>query len=136
MNQQPQVSLDEAEIEARLQAAMQEISEPPAIPAPVKRAPAPAPAATVRPIARTADEDVSRFLHTAERMVTTIRAQMEDTQSRYNIERATLADGFRRRMADLEVEAREALRDFDSKHRAESAKRQRMLEALMAMRDA
>jgi len=135
MNQaNPVPAVDEDDLAASIDRAIAEINNPPATPA--AAAPAPAPRPAQRPtIVRSADDDVARFLGTTERMITLIRQQMSEAETNYTIRRATLGDEFRRRMADLENEAREALRRFDTDYSTEKAKRQRMLDALLAMRE-
>lgn len=119
---------------------------PPAAPAaPAEQAEPPRqPLAAVRPmplrerassmLSRGLDDDVSRFLATAERMLVRIRNEIADAESAYVVDRAKLADGYRRRIGELEIEAADALGRMESSHRDDMSKRKRMLDALMAMR--
>src|SRR5262245_35873107 len=97
--------------------------------------PLPARRTAAPPLARI-DDEVTRFLGTAERMFVLVRKQMTDAESAFNVGRVKLADQYQRRMTELQQEAAEAMRQFDAKHREDMAKRQRMLDALTAMRDA
>jgi hypothetical protein len=85
-------------------------------------------------VQRSLDDEVSRFLSTAERMLKTVRSQMANARSEYAIERARLADLYQRRAAELETEANDALRKLEADHIEAISKRQRMLDALLAMR--
>lgn len=137
------------EIERELERDAAAGQSPALAPRPAPLAPRPAPVAAaaprpsfahattpVRPLARTADDEVTRFLGTAERMFITVRDGIDEAESRYNLARAAMADEFQRRMTALENEARESLRKLEADHKADVAKRRRMLDALTAMREA
>lgn len=98
-------------------------------PAPVKPASPPPPA-----LRRSADDELVRFLDTAERMLKTVRDQMASAESAFVIEAAKLADSYRRRITALEQEGADALRQLEADHRESMVKRQHMLTRLIAMR--
>lgn len=155
MSDQAATSALEDEVEAALARLNEVASEPgPAFPrgepaaAPAPAAPAPAapaaeprqPLASVRPLRESAlarrglDDDVGRFLATAERMLISLRNAVADAESAYVVNRAKLADGYRRRINELENEAEDAMRQLETQHRDDMAKRKRMMDALLAMR--
>lgn len=78
--------------------------------------------------------ELERFLASAEQMLETLRQRMLASQSRYELERVRLADGFRVRMRNLEHEAGEALRALDRKHAAKAAADHKLFEVLTGMR--
>lgn len=93
------------------------------------------PPAPVRPPIEPPSE-LERFLASGERLLETLRQRMLASESRYELERVRVADGFRVRMRNLEHEAAEALRALDRRHAAKAAADRKLLDVLTGMRGA
>ena len=83
---------------------------------------------------RTGGDDVERFMATASRMLTAVRDQIAEAESRYAMARAKMTDEYRRKMQRLADEGQEELRKLDADSTADLERRRRMLKALVAMR--
>jgi hypothetical protein len=83
---------------------------------------------------RTGDEDVVKFLATAERLLAVVREQIAEAESRHAMAHAKLTDDYRRKMERLVTEGQEELRRLDAASNADLEKRRRMLKALINMR--
>lgn len=106
----------------------------PPVAKPVER-PKPAAAATTAVTAtdRQAAE-LENFLATGEKLLANQRRRIITLESNYEIGRTKLLDSFRVRMADLENEANEAIRKYDTEHKAAMLSARRLEDALLAMR--
>jgi hypothetical protein len=83
---------------------------------------------------RTGNEDVSKFLATAERLLAVVREQISEAESRHAMARTKLTDEYRRKLERLTTEGQEELRRLDIDANADLEKRRRMLKALLNMR--
>lgn len=78
--------------------------------------------------------ELENFLATGEKLLAQQRRRIITLESDYEIGRTKLLDSFRVRMADLENEANEAIRKYDSDHTAAMRSAKRLEDALLAMR--
>jgi len=91
-------------------------------------------AATRQPEA--AQPTLERFMETGERLLGQQRQRLLALRGGYERDRVTLLDQYRVRLAELETEAREALRSLEARHGAEMAGVRSIVGKLTAMRDA
>lgn len=78
--------------------------------------------------------ELENFLATGEKLLSKHRRRIITMESEYEIGRTKLLDSFRVRMADLENEANEAIRRYDTDHTTAMHSAKRLEDALLAMR--
>lgn len=78
--------------------------------------------------------ELERFMASAERLLEVQRRRMLSIESRYELDRVRLIDGYRVQMRNLEHAAREAVRNLDLAHERTAAEARKILDALTGMR--
>lgn len=89
----------------------------------------------VTPLQRPFATNIANFMANAARLYGDQRAKIRDLESAHMLERAKLVDDYRRRMADLEYEAIEAVRKLDQQQLGIIAEAKQVLAKLGNMRE-